>query len=72
MHKPGNNTVKYFFMDAKAIYSNKAKRIDLSLAVTNIFNVKRYILYSSMPDQIIMNQYDIRGRMAIARLTYYL
>jgi hypothetical protein len=72
MHQPGNKTVKYFFMDAKATYSNKAKRIDLSLAVTNVFNVKRYILYSSMPDQLIMNQYDIRGRMAIARLTYYL
>ncbi len=71
IHQSGNNAVKYFFMDTKATYSNKAKRIDLSLTLTNLFNVKHYTLYSSMSNQVIINQYDIRGRMAIVRLNYY-
>jgi hypothetical protein len=72
MGQSGNNPVKYFFMDAKATYSNNARRIDLSLTITNLFNVKHYSLYSAISNQVVMSQYDIRGRMAIARLTCFL
>jgi hypothetical protein len=66
-----SKSIQYFFMDAKATYSNTRKWMDLSFSVTNLFNVTTYTLYSLTPYQLITDQYHIRGRMGILRLNYY-
>lgn len=66
-----NNDVKYFFADTRLRYTNAKKRLDLSLAVTNLFNVKDYTLYSILANQLLIDQYNIRGRMAIVRADFY-
>jgi hypothetical protein len=68
-NKSNSTGVQYFFMDTKATYSQK--RMDLSLSVTNLFNVTSYTLYSLTPYQLMIDQYHLRGRMAILRLSYY-
>jgi hypothetical protein len=70
-NKTNSNGVQYFFMDAKATYTPTNKKMDLSLSVTNLFNVASYTLYSLSPYQAMVSQYHIRGRMAILRLNYY-
>lgn len=66
-----NNDVQYFFMDATARYSNTKKSMDLSLSVTNLFNVKDYTVYSVSANRLVMDQYLLRGRMGVLRLSYY-
>ncbi|OQP63995.1 hypothetical protein A3860_21480 [Niastella vici] len=68
-NKSNSTGVQYFFMDAKATYT--AKRMDLIFSVTNLFNVTNYTLYSLTPYQLMIDQYHIRGRMGILRLSYY-
>ena len=66
-----NDDVQYFFMDAKVRYSNSKKRLDLNLFITNLFDVKNYTLYSISANQLVRDQYNLRGRMAILRLDLY-
>jgi hypothetical protein len=68
-NKSNSEGVQYFFMDAKAMYTTK--RMDLSLSVNNLFNVTQYKLYSLTPYQLMIDQYEIRGRMGIVRVNYY-
>lgn len=67
-----NNSVQYFFLDTKATYTGPKKKYDLSLTVTNIFDIKKYTMFSITPNQLILNEYNLRGRMAILRINYYL
>lgn len=62
---------KYLFCDLIAKKSFKKKHIDLSMDVTNIFNVKDYTFYYSQTNQLLVNHYAIRGRMAILRIESY-
>jgi hypothetical protein len=66
-----NDHVHYFFMDAKATYTLTNKRMDFSFSVTNLFNVTDYILYSLSPYQFNVDEYHIRGRMGVLKLSYY-
>lgn len=68
-NKSNSTAVQYFFMDAKATYT--ANRMDLIFSFTNLFNVTNYTLYSLTPYQLMIDQYHIRGRMGILRLSYY-
>lgn len=66
-----NNDVQYFFMDAQVRYTNSKKRLDLNLFLTNLFDVRDYTLYSISANQLVQDQYNLRGRMAILRLDLY-
>jgi len=66
-----NDDVQYFFMDGQVRYSNSKKRLDLGLIVTNLFNVKDYTLYSISANQLVIDRYSLRGRMAIVKLDLY-
>jgi hypothetical protein len=66
-----NDAIQYFFMDSKIRYSNTKKGIDLNLYLTNLFNVTDYTRYSVFANQLVSDQYTIRGRMAILRFDYY-
>lgn len=69
-HQSGQEA-HYYFMDAKISYHNKKHGYDLSLDITNLFNVKHYTRYSVDANMLFWNQYDIRGRMAILRIDYF-
>ena len=45
--------------------------MDLNLSVTNLFNVKDYTRYAVYANQLVIDQYTIRGRMAVLRLDCY-
>ena len=66
-----NSSVDYFFCDMNIRHSFKKSGIDLSLDLNNIFNVKDYKLYSILNNQVIVNQYNLRGRIALLRLDWY-
>ncbi|OQP59840.1 hypothetical protein A4R26_20865 [Niastella populi] len=68
-NKSNSNGVRYFFMDAKATYTQK--RMDLIFSVNNMFNVTHYALFSLTPYQLMADEYHIRGRMVMLRLHYY-
>jgi len=67
-----SNAVHYFFMDTKAVYTGAKKKYDVSLTVSNLFNIKKYTMLSIIPNQLIANEYNLRGIMAILRINYYL
>ncbi|WP_040625772.1 outer membrane beta-barrel protein [Mucilaginibacter paludis] len=62
---------KYLFCDLNVKKNLKKNRLDLSLDITNIFNVKDYTFYYSQTNQLLVNHYEIRGRMAILRVESY-
>jgi hypothetical protein len=66
-----NNDVQYHFMDAQLRYTDSKKRLDLNLFISNLFNVRNYTLYSISANQLVTDQYNLRGRMAILRLDLY-
>ncbi|MBL7731475.1 MAG: TonB-dependent receptor [Chitinophagaceae bacterium] len=66
----GNNSVQYFFMDTKCRFTGAGKKMDLSLDITNIFNIKKYTRYSLLANQLIQDQYTLRGRMVMLRMDY--
>jgi hypothetical protein len=68
----GNKAVRYFFLDTQLRYSYAPKRMDINLSITNLFNLQEYILYNISANQLVTDQYHIRGRMAMLRLEWYL
>jgi hypothetical protein len=71
VNQTGSVNNQYLFMDLKMQRNNIRKGTDLSFNVSNIFNVNSYTLYSVSANQLIANQYRIRGRMAIIRISFY-
>lgn len=67
----GNVSNKYFFADFRMMKKNIFRQADLSLTVSNLFNVKNYTLYSLSANQLYSSRYLIRGRMGILRLSFY-
>jgi len=66
-----SNNLQYFFMDTKLRLSNSKKKINMTLDITNLFDVKNYIRYAITANRLIQDQYTIRGRMIILRADYY-
>lgn len=65
--------VQYFFLDGELRYRLSAKKgIDCRLQLTNLFNVHTYTRYSLSANQAVLDQYILRGRMAMLRIDYYL
>lgn len=67
----GGMNNQYFFLDMKMQRNNIVKGMNVSLDINNIFNVKKYGLYTVLANQLQVNQYTIRGCMAILRLDMY-
>jgi len=64
------NSVSFFSTDGGLRYKLTKWRADLSFDVSNIFNVKEYILFSVSSNQFNINKYPLRSRMAIGRITF--
>lgn len=70
-NQPLNGSKAYFFTDAKYRRYFKKLKTDISLNITNLFNVKDYRLYSSLTNQLLVNQYILVGRMIVLRADWY-
>lgn len=63
--------VKYFFLDSKVRYGNQKKKLDVSLEAVNLFNVREYTLYNLYSNQVMINNYILRGRMINLKADFY-
>jgi hypothetical protein len=64
-------TQDYFFADAKIRYTFSKKKFDLNIEGYNLFNVKSYIYINADTYRLISNQYQLRGRMIMAKVDVY-
>lgn len=71
MTQHNDNNVDYFFCDMNIRHRFKKSGIDLSFNIQNLFDVKDYKLYNIMSNQLIMNTYQLRGRMVLLNLEWY-
>ena len=71
-HQPQSEGISYFFADANIRYKLNKWNTDIELSVTNLANVKEYETYSLSANQFTYSRYDLRGRMAVLKLTFNL
>ena len=71
-HQPQSEDISYFFADANIRYKLNKWNTDIELSVTNLANVKEYETYSLSANQFSYSRYDLRGRMAVLKLTFNL
>ncbi|MGK6350761.1 hypothetical protein [Parapedobacter sp. DT-150] len=64
--------VSYFFADANIRYKLNKWNTDIELNLTNLANITEYETYSLSANQFGYNRYDLRGRMAVLKLTFNL
>ncbi len=64
--------INYLFLDINIRYKLRRLRTDLEFDITNLFNIKEYKILSLSSNQFSGNSYDIRGRMAMVRVTFNL
>lgn len=66
------SNINYLFVDSKVRYKLIKWRTDLEFDITNLANLKRYEVFGLSSNQLVVNRYDIRSRMAILRGTFNL
>lgn len=66
------NNINSFFMDASLRYRIKPWRLDAEVALTNLFNVQAYTTAMVSSNQYLYSSYQLRGRMALCKLTFNL
>lgn len=62
--------LNYFFSDAGFRYKLVKWRLDMECDVTNIQHIKTYEIIRLSSNQLMLGRYDIRGRMAMLRITF--
>ncbi len=67
----GNSPVRYFFADSKIRYTPRGNKLDCNLQITNLFNVKTFIIYNADTYRLNNDEYHLRGRMIMFRLDYF-
>lgn len=66
------NSNTYFLLNLNFQHNLKNDKFELGIDVTNLFDVDEYRLYSITDNQQINTNFQLRGRMIIARLNWYL
>ncbi|PPK99074.1 TonB-dependent receptor [Parapedobacter indicus] len=64
--------IRYFFVDANVRYQLDKWNADIELDLTNLANITEYETYSLSANQAGYSVYDLRGRMAVLKLTFNL
>ncbi|MDB9755720.1 TonB-dependent receptor family protein [Winogradskyella sp.] len=72
INQNGFNSNNYFLLNLNFKHSLKNDKFELGIDVTNLFDIDEYRLYSISDNQQINSNFQLRGRMIIARLTWYL
>lgn len=70
--QPGMADIRYFFADASARYKIDKWDTDIELSVTNLANIRSYETYSLSANESSYSRYNLRGRMALVKLTFNL
>ncbi|WP_177181105.1 TonB-dependent receptor [Parapedobacter koreensis] len=64
--------ISYFFMDASIRYKLSKWNTDIELNLMNLANITAYETYSLSANQFGYSRYNLRGRMAVLKLTFNL
>jgi hypothetical protein len=72
VEQPGMKNLNYTFLDAKLRYTFVKQKIDVDLDVSNLANIRRYESYFLSANQQSYSVYDLRGRMAILKVSFNL
>ncbi|MFC7522514.1 hypothetical protein ACFQRK_01050 [Parapedobacter sp. GCM10030251] len=64
-----SEAIRYLFADANIRYKLNKWNTDIELNITNLANVTKYETYSVSANQFGYSRYDLRGRMAVLKLT---
>src|SRR5690606_33483570 len=67
-----SEAIRYLFADANIRYKLDKWSTDLELNITNLGNITAYETYSLSANQLGYSRYDLRGRMAVLKLTFNL
>jgi len=67
--QPNATATHYFFTDLGVRYAINPWKADIELTITNITNLKYYETYSLLANQFHYSQYELRGRMALLKLS---
>lgn len=70
--QPGMEDLSYYFLDAKARYTLTKYRMDFDLDLSNLANVRSYETFSLTANQFSHSNYQLRGRMAILKVSFNL
>lgn len=66
------SAVSYFFADANIRYKLTKWRTDVELNITNLANITSYETYSLAANRFAYSHYQLRGRMAVLKVTFQL
>jgi hypothetical protein len=64
--------ISYLFMDVNMRYKLSKWRMDLELDITNLANIKNHETLFLNANQFAVSSYQLRGRMAMVRVTFNL
>ncbi len=71
-HQASLADISYFFMDTHVRYRLNRWRTDMELDLTNLADVTSYETYSLSANQFGYSHYNLRGRMAVLKVTFNL
>ena len=67
----GTAAIDYFFADSKVRYTPKNKKLDFTVMLQNLFNVKTYRVSSVDAYRTAYSEYNLRGRTIMFKMDYF-
>ena len=67
----GAAAIDYFFADSKVRYTPKNKKLDFTVLLQNLFNVKTYRVNSIDAYRAAYSEYNLRGRTIMFKMDYF-
>ncbi|HLW50316.1 MAG TPA: hypothetical protein VKZ78_05040 [Sphingobacteriaceae bacterium] len=72
VEQPSMEDLSYYFIDAKVRYTLTKYKMDFDLDLSNLANVRDYETFSLTANQFSHSQYQLRGRMAVLKVSFNL
>jgi len=72
VQQPSMEDLSYYFLDAKVRYTLTKHKMDFDLDLSNLANVRNYETFSLTANQFSHSQYQLRGRMAVLKVSFNL
>ncbi|MCG2614057.1 carboxypeptidase-like regulatory domain-containing protein [Terrimonas sp. NA20] len=69
--RPGLRNIHYVFVDANLRYKMVKWKTDFEMDLTNLGNIRRYEYFSLLSNRFAANSFNIRGRMAMLKATFF-
>lgn len=72
VQQPSMEDLSYYFLDAKIRYTLTRHKMDFDLDLSNLANVRNYETFSLTANEFSHSQYQLRGRMAVLKVSFNL